>query len=408
MVKKQGQQVGNQLGKQPVHYPMFISMAIGLITALLFAYSAPSSTAAFFPSNIVRGLASTNPIVLPESATSTQILLPSPAHDSSAFAQNQIFVNKVISTWGSETSPNNPDLQINYTTDLQSRGIVNFKDGLVTIETIDGTLGIERLREAIIVTMQLASTNQDGDKGSTLTVADSLSFLYEDNPELSGKLLDWQADANALAEMLVNNCKVTRNAVINGEEKTILAVTVPLRSAKAKMRAESYKEHVGTYSKKYDITSALILAIMHTESNFNPHAVSTSKALGLMQVVPETAGQEVNAFLTGNNTPPSIASLLSPENNIKFGTTYIHILNRQYFGKVTDKTSRKLCTIAAYNAGPGAVLRTFSKAGDPIENINKMTSAEVYTTLITKMPSSETRRYVEVVTKHLGTYAGNS
>jgi membrane-bound lytic murein transglycosylase C len=46
-------------------------------------------------------------------------------------------------------------------------------------------------------------------------------------------------------------------------------------------------------SRKYGVDESLILAIMQTESSFNPYAVSRSDALGLMQVVQHSAGKDV-------------------------------------------------------------------------------------------------------------------
>ncbi len=394
-----------RIGKQPVYYPVIFSILTSLVITLLFVYHAPDSTAAYTPANIVRGLTNLQPLSVATDNTyaSGQVLQASPWQGEKE-GTVKIFENKIISVWGEESEITTKDITITYSNDVQSRGIINFEDGVVSIETIDGAFAVNRLREAIIATIQLAASENSEQNTDAMLFAKALTFLYEDNPEQTGSV-DWHENAEILADLLINNCRVTRTAIINGEHASIQAINLPLPNQKTKMRAKTYEKHVTEYSQKYDIGSALIYAIMHTESNFNPHAVSPSKALGLMQVVPETAGQEVNAFLTGKKSAPSIATLLTPEDNIKFGTTYMHILNSQYFGKITNKKSRKLCLIAAYNAGPGAVLKAFSRNGaDPIEAINALTPEELYKTLVTKMPSSETRRYVEAVTKNLLAY----
>ncbi|MCS5932560.1 transglycosylase SLT domain-containing protein [Klebsiella pneumoniae subsp. pneumoniae] len=48
-------------------------------------------------------------------------------------------------------------------------------------------------------------------------------------------------------------------------------------------------------SRKYGVDESLILAIMQTESSFNPYAVSHADAMGLMQVVQHSAGRDVSA-----------------------------------------------------------------------------------------------------------------
>ncbi len=74
-------------------------------------------------------------------------------------------------------------------------------------------------------------------------------------------------------------------------------------------------------SEKYGVDESLILAIMQTESSFNPYAVSGSDALGLMQVMQHTAGKDVFQ-MRGKWGTPSRSYLFDPENNIDTGTAY--------------------------------------------------------------------------------------
>ena len=163
-----------------------------------------------------------------------------------------------------------------------------------------------------------------------------------------------------------------------------------------------YQSLATRYGNKYNLPPDLIMAIMKTESNFNPHAVSSQQAIGLMQVVPTTAGEEVYSYLYGYAATPSTETLFHPENNILYGTTYLHLLNKRYFHKITNETSRQLCMIAAYNGGPGAVLRVFSNNMDTAaKRINAMTPDEVYTALSTGMPFAESRHYIDLVLRHV-------
>jgi hypothetical protein len=166
-----------------------------------------------------------------------------------------------------------------------------------------------------------------------------------------------------------------------------------------------YRALAEAYARKYTLPPSMVLAIMHAESNFNPLAVSRSSALGLMQVVPETAGNEVYRYLEGSQGIPSIDALLRPESNIQYGTAYLYLLASRYFNEVIDPAAREMCVIAAYNGGPGAVLRLFDQDREvAVARINAMSSEEVYAALTTRMPSLETRRYVEVVLGHQRTY----
>ncbi len=90
-------------------------------------------------------------------------------------------------------------------------------------------------------------------------------------------------------------------------------------------------------SGKHEIDPLLISAIMAVESDFNPQAVSDKGAIGLMQLMPETAGE------LGVN-PHNISQ------NVEGGTRYIKQMLEKFSGDL------KLA-LAAYNAGPNAVIR---------------------------------------------------
>jgi membrane-bound lytic murein transglycosylase C len=173
--------------------------------------------------------------------------------------------------------------------------------------------------------------------------------------------------------------------------------------------AGPYKNAVGRYAEKYNLSPALVLAVMHTESNFNPLAVSRSRAVGLMQIVPDSAGSEAHRYLTGSRSTPGLDILMSPERNISYGTAYLHLLGRRYFSGVKNIHSRQICIIAAYNGGPGAVLRHFDPSDDKsaVDRINAMSPDQLYTHMTTQMPNSETRRYVELVLGRMRTYSVN-
>ena len=133
----------------------------------------------------------------------------------------------------------------------------------------------------------------------------------------------------------------------------IYSVTIQLVPNHLDKRAHKYLPMVRKASEKYGVDESLILAIMQTESSFNPYAVSGSDALGLMQVVQHTAGKDVFQ-MRGKWGTPSRSYLFDPENNIDTGTAYLAILQNNYLGGIQNPTSRRYAVITAYTAAPVA------------------------------------------------------
>lgn len=176
--------------------------------------------------------------------------------------------------------------------------------------------------------------------------------------------------------------------------RIIYSVTINMVPNHLDKRAHKYLGMVRQASRKYGVDESLILAIMQTESSFNPYAVSRSDALGLMQVVQHTAGKDVFRS-QGKSGTPSRSFLFDPASNIDTGTAYLAMLNNVYLGGIDNPTSRRYAVITAYNGGAGSVLRVFSNDKIQAANIiNTMTPGDVYQTLTTRHPSAESRRYL--------------
>ncbi len=103
-------------------------------------------------------------------------------------------------------------------------------------------------------------------------------------------------------------------------------------------QAARFMEIIDEAATLYRLPKALILAVMKTESNFDPRATSPVGACGLMQLMPATA-----AYMMVND-------IYDPRQNILGGARYLRILANLFNGDLH-------LTAAAYNAGEGAVIR---------------------------------------------------
>lgn len=170
--------------------------------------------------------------------------------------------------------------------------------------------------------------------------------------------------------------------------------------------ASHYRELVENFSRRYNLSTELVMAIIHSESDFSPNSVSRKSAMGLMQLMPSTASDEVHRFLYGRRGRVSFEQLSVPEINIRYGTAYLHILLNRYFQNVRDAGVREHCAIASYNLGPNRFLRLYGPTNDlAVAKINSMGPEEFYRDLSSRLPTRETRFYVEKVRRMKQRYA---
>lgn len=140
-----------------------------------------------------------------------------------------------------------------------------------------------------------------------------------------------------------------------------------------------YWELVKEQSTRYTLDPYLVVALIREESAFGERVVSRAGAVGLMQLLPRTADQIVNA---AGGTRGSV-SLESPAANIKLGTRYLATMLDEFKGNWT-------LALAAYNAGPHHVRRWLETRGYRSDD-----------EFIEEIPFLETRQYVKRV---LGSY----
>ena len=151
------------------------------------------------------------------------------------------------------------------------------------------------------------------------------------------------------------------------------------------MYPKDYQEIVSIYADKYNVEENLIYAVIKAESNFDENAVSHKNAIGLMQIMEETADDIATTYgfdIDYENIKESVAEV---QNNINIGTKYLEILLEKY--------GNKEVAVAAYNSGIGTVDNWIEKDiikadGSDIENI----------------PYKETNNYVRKILRNYEIY----
>ena len=170
-----------------------------------------------------------------------------------------------------------------------------------------------------------------------------------------------------------------------------LSSAVPASAAQANAAARllslfdvspTYKKlgiHLQEASRTHGVDYALLQALIATESGFDPVAVSPKGAVGLMQLMPDTARRY---GVAGDSKNPVEKKLTDPRTNIKAGTRYLSYLLDLFPGQLE-------LALAAYNAGEGAVQRAGNKIPNYKETQNYVkTVMQLYAVLRPSAPAT--------------------
>ena len=145
-----------------------------------------------------------------------------------------------------------------------------------------------------------------------------------------------------------------------------------------------YEQDIAVSAKNYKVDPVLIAAIIRVETNFNADKVSRKGAVGLMQLMPDTAEWIVERARYAEETS---RSLHRGDVNIEVGAWYINSLYNQF-------NDNQIAVLAAYNAGPGNARKWLDNGtwDGTLKNI-------------AQIPFGETRHYVQRVLYYYDKYA---
>jgi len=151
---------------------------------------------------------------------------------------------------------------------------------------------------------------------------------------VQAQIYSWQ-DANG--SLVVSNVPPGTNMGIASFE---VPETEGMRATRyaAPEKSRSFDDVIEEHASRIGVRKDLVRAVIQVESAFNPRAVSSKGAMGLMQLMPATARQF------------GVANAFNPDENVRGGVAYLRQLLDRYEGD-------ERLALAAYNAGPGAVDR---------------------------------------------------
>ena len=336
------------------------------------------------------------------------------------------YKQKVSNTWGdNNTVTPNSKIWVSFQGDLDHRSIVDFEKGTIDIEiAIPSTQKIsdadarKQLQDTITKTLHLGSDNRSVIDIAKNPVSKSTgpAILKGQIANQNGQQID-QHDYSKFAAQATQKIRKKRIKGNDGKARTIYKTQLKLVPNHIEKRAIKYKAAVELNAEQQKVSAALIFAIMETESMFNPMARSPVPAFGLMQLVPTSGARDAYRQLYKKDRVVSDTYLYKPDNNIKLGAAYINRLYYVYLKDIKNSESRQWSTIAAYNTGAGNVFRAFagkyskSRFGSrkkwkriALNEINKMTSEQVYEHLHKRLAFKEARHYVKKVRSRINKY----
>jgi len=291
---------------------------------------------------------------------------------------------------------------VNYGEDLDTRSSVDFENGTVEVVAL------------------VPRSDPDANTVAAQKIAQQLKqIVSEDNPSKTSVLKEMLTDqsgkeitpddAESYVEAEIESGLIIGEPIIGKDGVERIQVKVKLKMVPDHLlkRAQRYLPLVRENCARHDLDIAMVLALIQTESFFNPIAKSHAPAYGLMQLVPKSGGREAYKYIYGVDRIPEPSFLYKPQNNIEMGAGLLAKMRKNEFAGVENTQSAFYCIISAYNTGPSNVARAVTgqkELGPAIRKINQMTPDQLYKTLVEKLPYPETRDYLKKVAERAGNY----
>jgi membrane-bound lytic murein transglycosylase C len=284
---------------------------------------------------------------------------------------------------------------VDYSDEYHTRSHVNFEEGDMVLATMikeSEKRSSEIIKERIArqFAKALSPDNQSGRSILEGQIADS------QGQPVTAQTLDRYLEHEVFPRLRQDEQPIVGK---DGVPRYKVSVPVKLVPNHTEVRATPYVSQVSEEAKRFGLQPELVMAVIHTESYFDPMAHSHVPAYGLMQLVPKFGAREAFRFVHGQDRLLPADYLYVPENNILLGSGYLHLLFHKYFASETNAQRRLYLSVCGYNWGPGAINRKIV-GRYPTTN---MSPEQLYQVLRQRTPK-ETSDYLQRVTSRMDMY----
>lgn len=292
---------------------------------------------------------------------------------------------------------------VRYSQDLLVRSTIDYEAGTVTVEAQGATPAEAGQKIKQEVEHLLSLDTQKAYKEDPILQLVERDVINNNAAQLPQEPLVGDLFAGKSAGELIKPAKKS----IEEDRRPVAKVVIQLPEGSTAKKARRYQPLAEKYASEQKVSAALVMAVMYTESFFNPMARSHIPAFGLMQIVPQSAGLDTTELLDGRSRVLTASELYQPKLNVRSGAAYLHLLYYRYLRQINDPLSRLYCSVAAYNTGAGNVARTFGgsiNVANAASRINRLQPQQVYQQLKRGLPYKETRDYLEKVVSRMALY----
>lgn len=322
--------------------------------------------------------------------------------------QDSLFIqykDEIERLWN-EFLESTPSDWVSYNRNFTGRSQVDFENGKVDVEAV-----VEQTEESSeeaakeIIKEQLQAITQEEDVTNQPILENQIK-----DPATKAEPLDLEK-IDQVADKVLREAQKTEIVGQDGIKRIKYTISFDLVPDHIKIRADKYRPYIEIKCNEFDVEPAVVLAIIHTESYFNPKAYNRhGNAYGMMQIVPKYAGLTMNNVLHHLNAEPLPNDLFDPHKNIEMGVGYIRWLADNKWDKITNHTNQYYCIICSYNGGPGTIYKAMTGKMKNIEqqkwdkmmhDLNTMRDEDLFKHLSKEVPFEETRNYLVKVKERI-------